>query len=82
MQLAHRYVQDYRSRLYVLRLLLERVPADRLAAMRALVETMAKLAPPPGEDRGGDGENVSSSLDGMVRLVVGGLYTTLHAADP
>ena len=47
-----------------------------------LVEAMATLAPPPGEDRGVDGENVSSILDAMVRLVVGGLYTTLHAADP
>ena len=37
-------IQDYRSRLYVLRLLLERVPSDRLAATRHLVEVLAAHA--------------------------------------
>ena len=35
-------IQDYRSRLYVMRLLLDRVPADRLHAARVLVEVLAK----------------------------------------
>jgi hypothetical protein len=34
-------ISDYRSRLYVLRLLLDRVPADRLHAAKALVTALA-----------------------------------------
>ena len=34
-------IGDYRSRLYVMRLLLDRVPADRLSAVKALVQALA-----------------------------------------
>ena len=64
-------IQDYRSRLYVLRLLLERVPADRMAATSALVEVLAKVTGHlRGGGEGGDVENdAASSLEGMVRVV-------------
>ena len=48
-------IQTYRSRLYVLRLLLDRVPADRLGAFGALVGVLVKMAPRGGGDSGGSG---------------------------
>ena len=38
-------IKDYRSRLYVTRLLLDRLPADRRAALDALVRVLARVAP-------------------------------------
>ena len=74
-------IKEHRSRLYVLRLLLERVPADRLGALRALVDVLAKLAPGGG---GGGGEHGVMSLDEMVRAVAPRMLRRLTAAagDP
>ena len=76
-------IQDYRSRLYVLRLLLERVPSDRLAATRHLVEVLAALrsdaakaakAAADGEENAADARPPPSTYDTVLRTLVPKLF--------
>ena len=58
-------IQEYRSRLYVLRLLLERLPADRLETLKHLVGVVANAT---GE-YDVDGARGGVSLDFLVRVL-------------
>ena len=76
-------IEDYRSRLYVLRLLLERVPSDRLAATRHLVEVLAAMrsdaakaakAAADGEENAADARPLPSTYDTVLRTLVPKLF--------
>ena len=76
-------IQDYRSRLYVLRLLLERVPSDRLAATRHLVEVLAVMrsdaakaakSAADGEENAADARPPPSTYDTVLRTLVPKLF--------
>ena len=61
-------IQEYRSRLYVLRLLLERLPADRLETLKHLVGVVANATGgASGPDV--DGAQGGVSLDFLVRVL-------------
>ena len=76
-------IEDYRSRLYVLRLLLDRVPSDRLAATRHLVEVLAAMrsdaakaakAAADGEENAADARPPPSTYDTVLRTLVPKLF--------
>ena len=76
-------IEDYRTRLYVLRLLLERVPSDRLAATRHLVEVLAAMrsdaakaakAAADGEENAADARPLPSTYDTVLRTLVPKLF--------
>ena len=77
-------IEDYRTRLYVLRLLLlDRLPSDRLAATRHLVEVLAAMrsdaakaakAAADGEENAADARPLPSTYDTVLRTLVPKLF--------
>ena len=82
--LAAMKIEDYRTRLYVLRLLLlDRLPSDRLAATRHLVEVLAAMrsdaakaakAAADGEENAADARPLPSTYDTVLRTLVPKLF--------